>query len=368
MSRLIRTLVVVSLAGCAQPAAAQSLDAAKALYAGAAYEEALMQLEQLESTGVRGDAARDVRHYQALCLLALRRPADAERTLERLITDAPDYLPNELETPPQMRTLVNKVRRRVLPAIIRAQFDQAKRAFDRKEFGDAQQRFSRVLALLDMPDGAAAVGELATDLRTIALSYQDLAAQANQGSAEGARRSAATTPSVGAPPTPSSRPTPAPTTAPRTSTPPADSRATNAAPTNAPASNAATTNAAQRPVAPGAPQVAAPAPAVTEPPDVVGADIFSAETPSIAPPVAIEQQLPRWAEPRDWVRGRTTGLLELVINERGGVESARLRRSINPAYDRLLLERARTWRYRPAMLNSRPVKYLKIVEIVPTGS
>jgi TonB family protein len=57
------------------------------------------------------------------------------------------------------------------------------------------------------------------------------------------------------------------------------------------------------------------------------------------------------------------GVVELVVDEAGAVESATMRVSINPFYDRLLLEAARGWKYRPATLNGEPVKYRKSVQI-----
>ena len=57
------------------------------------------------------------------------------------------------------------------------------------------------------------------------------------------------------------------------------------------------------------------------------------------------------------------GMLEVVIDERGSVESAVIRVSMNPRYDRLVLDAVRSWRYRPATRGGVPVKYRKAMAI-----
>jgi outer membrane biosynthesis protein TonB len=36
---------------------------------------------------------------------------------------------------------------------------------------------------------------------------------------------------------------------------------------------------------------------------------------------------------------------------------------MQPAFDQALIKAARTWKYRPALLNGRPVPFLKVIEI-----
>ncbi len=64
------------------------------------------------------------------------------------------------------------------------------------------------------------------------------------------------------------------------------------------------------------------------------------------------------------------GTLELLVDETGAVTSATMRASVHPAYNQLLLRAARDWKFMPARRQSKPVRYLKIVEIHlrPTGS
>jgi hypothetical protein len=63
------------------------------------------------------------------------------------------------------------------------------------------------------------------------------------------------------------------------------------------------------------------------------------------------------------------GVLELVIDNSGAVESAMMRVPVNPQYDRIALTAARNWLYQPATLDGAPVKYLKRIQVslVPDG-
>jgi len=57
------------------------------------------------------------------------------------------------------------------------------------------------------------------------------------------------------------------------------------------------------------------------------------------------------------------GAIDVVIDERGAVTSVAVTRPTIATYDRLLVEAARTWRYRPASQNGKPVKYRKTVHV-----
>jgi hypothetical protein len=58
-----------------------------------------------------------------------------------------------------------------------------------------------------------------------------------------------------------------------------------------------------------------------------------------------------------------TGVLELVIDERGAVASVIVRHPVNALYDRLLAEAARKWEYEPARIGLRAVKFLMRVQV-----
>ena len=57
------------------------------------------------------------------------------------------------------------------------------------------------------------------------------------------------------------------------------------------------------------------------------------------------------------------GVLEVVVNAAGAVESARLMESVHPRYDPLLLSTAKKWQYQPARIDGVPVRYLKRIQI-----
>ena len=53
----------------------------------------------------------------------------------------------------------------------------------------------------------------------------------------------------------------------------------------------------------------------------------------------------------------------MTIDERGNVVAATLRQSVHPVYDAELLNLARKWKYKPAMMYGVPRMYVKVVEI-----
>lgn len=88
--------------------------------------------------------------------------------------------------------------------------------------------------------------------------------------------------------------------------------------------------------------------------------IYVGGEPGLTAPVALRQTLPPFqgdmSSPRE-------GVIELIINEAGDVESAAMRSSITLRYDTTLLAATKTWKYQPAMLNGRPVRFRKFINI-----
>jgi hypothetical protein len=87
--------------------------------------------------------------------------------------------------------------------------------------------------------------------------------------------------------------------------------------------------------------------------------IYTPGDPNVVPPITARQVLP----PFPAGVASANGVLEVVIDETGGVESAIMRVPVSPRYDGLAVEAAREWKYRPAMLNGVAVKYRKLVQI-----
>ena len=94
--------------------------------------------------------------------------------------------------------------------------------------------------------------------------------------------------------------------------------------------------------------------------------IFTQNDSDVVPPIVVKQDLP--AYPGQVLIPRQ-GLIEVVIDETGLVETATMRLGVSSNYDTLALAAVKIWRYRPATLNGMPVKYRKVVQVTikPTG-
>jgi hypothetical protein len=117
--------------------------------------------------------------------------------------------------------------------------------------------------------------------------------------------------------------------------------------------------AAAPPLVPAAPPTSAPA-VVEPPPSPRPPKVYSVGDTEVVPPVVLKQDLPAYP-------GQVTlprqGLIEIVVDENGTVESAFMRIGVSNSYDGIAIAAARNWRYRPAMLNGTPVKYRKAVQV-----
>jgi hypothetical protein len=105
------------------------------------------------------------------------------------------------------------------------------------------------------------------------------------------------------------------------------------------------------------------APAVPPPPPLpvaVPNRIYVMSESGVVPPAIVRQDLPSF--PQSAVPGGP-GVLEVIINEQGMVDTAVLRTPMNPRYDSLVLNAARTWRYKPATVSGTPVKFRKLITI-----
>jgi thioredoxin-like negative regulator of GroEL len=154
------------------PASASGQDElarAKELYASAAYDDALAALSNYRGAG--GDLI-EVDEYRAFCLLAVGKTEDAGKVIEQIIARHPSFQPSEAQASPRIQEAFRRVRRRVLPALVRRAYNEAKETFDRKEFATAAKQFDQVIALINDADGADS-GDL-VDLRTLSKGFADL--------------------------------------------------------------------------------------------------------------------------------------------------------------------------------------------------
>ena len=282
-----------------------SLDAARELYASAEYESALAMLDGLRATERPREEHHTIELYRALCMVAIGKEADAKSVIEGLVTRDPLYRPSN-DLPPRVRTTYSETRKRMLPMAAQSAYQEAKAAFDFKDYTAAKRGFALVLAVLDDPDvQPQATRSPLSDIRILATGFHELSAKA--------------------------------------AAPPEPARALPSAP-----------------VAPGLPPTPPPRAAAMK-------RIYSASDPNVVPPIALHQQIPPYP---GQIRVPQTGVIEVLIDTTGGVESASMVSPINPHYDRLAVGAARLWRYQPARVDGVPVKFVKRIQVnlVPTNN
>ena len=105
-------------------------------------------------------------------------------------------------------------------------------------------------------------------------------------------------------------------------------------------------------VPPPAPQVAAPDPQ----------RVYSSDFDGVTPAQPISQEVPR-VPMQIANQTRERGILDVTIDEQGRVIAAAIRVGLHPIYDSQILLAAKEWRYQPATMNGRPVKFRKIIQI-----
>ena len=116
---------------------------------------------------------------------------------------------------------------------------------------------------------------------------------------------------------------------------------------------------------PPAPKAAAEPPPPAAPPVVPppSAAATVAALGQIEAPVPISQTMPKWVAP-DRVSALRTfhGTIKVRIGADGHVVGASIATPTHPVYDKLLLDVARTWLYKPAIRNGQPIEVEKVVE------
>jgi len=199
---VVASCVVWASVAAKQATVADPLARAKDLYASAEYEQALTILSGVEFAA----GGVEVDQYRALCLLALGRNDDALQVIQRMVEKYPLFEPPATQVSPRVQTTFRDVRKRMLPAIVRQTYTDAKTAFDAGDMDKAKERFDRVVAEVDALEalGSKEFG----DLRVLSKGFVDLIAR-------------------NAKPAPPAVPPPAPTPAPaaRETSPPPSPRA-----------------------------------------------------------------------------------------------------------------------------------------------
>lgn len=94
-----------------------------------------------------------------------------------------------------------------------------------------------------------------------------------------------------------------------------------------------------------------------------GQMIYDAQSVDVVAPLPILTPLPDW-RPGFFELNRTfAGEVRLIIGEDGAVISAEISTSVHARYDARLLEAAKSWTFKPATRNGRPVAYLYLMPV-----
>lgn len=125
------------------------LEQAKSQYSAAEYEAALSSLTK--AAEIRPVNRVELEQYRAFCLIALGRPADAERAIAALVSADPMYVPSENVASPKVLTLVSEMRKKELPTVARQLLDNGRVAFKEKDFTEARQHFDLLREVLEDP-------------------------------------------------------------------------------------------------------------------------------------------------------------------------------------------------------------------------
>jgi tetratricopeptide (TPR) repeat protein len=115
-----------------------------------------------------------------------------------------------------------------------------------------------------------------------------------------------------------------------------------------------------------------PASAPPEPAAKLPPRIFTGEEAGIRPPATIAQDLPNY--PGVVPASGLKGVVEVVINEQGSVDSAvmvvpvqagmaAMTAHVGSSYDKMVVAATSKWQFKPALFNGAPVKFRKRVQI-----
>jgi TonB family protein len=248
-----------------------------------------------------GPVAPEVEEYRSFCLYALGRTQEAEAVAQSLLRKNPLYKPQSEDLSPRVEAMFTQVRKQLLPGLIREKYRSAKAAVDRKDFAEAEPQLVMVREMIGQAEKMGIKDESVADLAVLADGFLDLA------------RAAAPKPAPVAP-------SPA-----------------------APAASA--TNAAVKPDLPPSPRV------------------FDATTAGIVQPVALRQNLPSPPLALAKLLVGKKGVLEVTIDTEGKVSDAIMRESVNTAYDTMVINAAKQWRFKPATKDGVAVRFVKEVGV-----
>ena len=334
--QLVQTLVVtavVAIASAVLRSAQDPLSAAKDLYASAAYEDALSTLGRINADGAAADVSRQVDEYRAFCLYALGRTREAESVAETLIRRQPLARLDAADASPRLESMFSDVRKRLLPSLIREQFRAARLAIDDKAYDTAQPRLTDARQMIAEAQKLNVKDDGLADLSVLVDGFLGLIQSASE-------QRAASAPAAGA----------------------VVAATAAAAPQQ---STVASPGAPSRPVAAAAPPPASRPSAAARAAEAGLA--YTIDDEGVTPPLTIQQRMPSMPPQLQTIARavHARGLLDVVIDETGRVADARIRQSLNAAFDSQVVRSARDWRYQPAVKDGLPVRFVKTILLVP---
>ena len=103
-----------------------------------------------------------------------------------------------------------------------------------------------------------------------------------------------------------------------------------------------------------------PAPKVDAKPIRPVKPFYTADDRDVTAPIALVQKVPKY--PANVTRP-LQGVVQFVIDENGAVQTPTMPVSIDMSYDGMVIAAAKKWQYQPAMLDGKPVKYMKRLTI-----
>jgi hypothetical protein len=277
---------------------------AKDLYASAAYEDALSTLTKLSGGGGgTPDVQRQAQEYRAFCLFALGRTSEAEAVAEAIIKRDPFAQLDGSDVSPRLVAMFTGVRKRLLPSLIRERFRTARSGLEQKDYSAAEPQLTQAHLMIVDAEKLGVHDEALADLGVLVDGFLQMIRLTSE------QKSAAA-------------------------------------------------------VATAAAETVAPQPPVRVP--AASPQSYSAADDGITAPIAIDQRLPTMntVMARIAQSSHRNGLLDIIISETGEVVDAVIRQSLMPAYDALVTDSARHWKYRPAMNDGVPVRYVKTIALV----
>lgn len=300
-------LAVVAVATISTVRAADDpLTTAKNLYASAAYEEALTMLTHLaETADGEADVAAQIDEYRSFCLYALGRTSEAEAIAQVLFRRNPLFKLSTDEISPRVDAMFGQVRKSLLPGLIREKYRAARAAIERRDFSAAEPDLLTVRQLIDQATKLGIREESLADLGVLVDGFLDL--------------------------------TKAQTQAKTAASAPTDTAAVS--PTRSPVS---VDSAPATPLATGK---------------------YDASDTDVTPPVVLRQQLPPVPPMLMKLVTGKKGIVEITIEPDGRVGEAVMRESVHTAYDNMVVNATKQWRYRPATRDGVAVRYVKAIGV-----